>query len=1378
MKLKKIFTLTVIGIILLSLNINGQDLSLDYQLSSRQLSVQAAQFSKYGNIPAKHFVGELDMTVPLYLYKDVDFVIPISLCYNNDGFKPNENEGMIGLGWSLNVGGAITRKINGAPDEESQSSKTLPIWGLLLAYKHNIYKYDIPFKQKIKEMSIEALCNAPSSTTVGHNNPSYKTFGGGDLAPDEFNFSMPGHTGKFIVNYDGTIQVKGGKPYQVKFSDDFTTSSKFKTITIVAMDGFQYIFGGQENATELSIFFPDGKLISNQNTITTSWFLKKIIAPNKREVEFIYRTTALPTGQNNSYIIGHESIILRKNMVSFTTSQVNQKSKEIMSGIIGDNMGYTYELIRQTYLEKIIIDKNTTIDFQYKPKPKFFYRNEYINPTFQTFNVKSLSLSEINISYNNTPVKNIVFEQKDLGNSNTRFFLENVKIDNEKYIFDYYNVSSIPYPDPTKVDHWGYYNGSNNGDNMGGNVIPYIDNNYAKGSVGFNYFSDINNVRKPNEESNKIGLLKRIIYPTGGGSSFFYGIHKNLDYEVHKANWDSERLAIKGESPGAPLLGIAGGVRIETIRDFDENGIVVNQRNFHYNKGVLVRYPCYIKEIINIGATAVKCYTQPTSRDIYPIDKHVQYGQVIEVTENGSIIYNYTSYIDEENRDLYKLNIPFHIYNPKLAWYPLAEIMDLKGTDRSYRRGLLKEKIYLNVTSDTIYKEKIKYDIISSSQNNYTLGVRVGEAITNKYLIENYAYLPVETKKYEYRNGTPIVSTDQITYNDSYFIKQKTDVDNGLLTEYKYVVDLKSTAPYSDMTALNIINPIVEKRISKSGNVLTEQMTSYSSFDLDGNRLYLISATYSKNRGEMTRTLHTKFNNYDALGNPVSITTKDNLNSVYLWGYKGLYPIAEIINATYAEVNTALGQEANSFYTAVVPDTSKIEALRSKLPNAYITTYLYKPLIGISQKKDPQNIYTFYEYDNYHRLKKIKDTQQKILSDYAYNQTPFIPLDIWVSVDAIQSLRYPLSVTAQASGGSGTYIYSWYIKGASGSILNQQVNTTNPSYSYKFNDTGKYTLICIIEDTQSGKTKEFSKIIDVVIPTVKLDFYTAEDYLKGTSQTFTAKVIDGSGSFRYNWYLKDLNNIILSKLENSTADSYKATFTQKGIMNMVCQVKDQATGLTVEISKTFLVRSMMLNINYTGIPTVNTQSDFTMSVTDGSGNYRYNWKLIEKSTNNILTQYTATSPNNKFNPQLTKLGEMNVTCNVVDITTGNVEDISETIQVIPPPIVFSNIQRSGSPSSGILTITGDINCYESVNVKFSLGFSGTGSATYQIGSMLYNNINGTQIKDIDLPVGKTTVTLTIRKNPGSSSTNAWISLDKINSGNNTIGIERVLNLVY
>ena len=69
--------------------------------------------------------GMPQVTVPITQLSGNNLTMPISLSYHASGNKVNQMASWVGLAWSLNAGGVITREIRDQPDDAYKFSPTL-----------------------------------------------------------------------------------------------------------------------------------------------------------------------------------------------------------------------------------------------------------------------------------------------------------------------------------------------------------------------------------------------------------------------------------------------------------------------------------------------------------------------------------------------------------------------------------------------------------------------------------------------------------------------------------------------------------------------------------------------------------------------------------------------------------------------------------------------------------------------------------------------------------------------------------------------------------------------------------------------------------------------------------------------------------------------------------------------------------------------------------------------------------------------------------------------------------------------------------------------------------------------------------------------------
>ena len=193
----------------------------------------------------------------------------------------------------------------------------------------------------------------------------------------------------------------------------------------------------------------------------------------------------------------------------------------------------------------------------------------------------------------------------------------------------------------------------------------------------------------------------------------------------------------------------------------------------------------------------------------------------------------------------------------------------------------------------------------------------------------------------------------------------------------------------------------MKNELTLSAGIQTYQITNYNQivpsvlYELESDRLlsdYKSFAFTDPYTLSIDQRCIPKINRYqhDSYGNLIYLTQGDNSKVVYLWGYNGQYPIAEIQNATYEQVNSALGLSGvtpESLSSALEPKMDAVNGLREELPQAQVTTYTYSPLIGIKTVTDSRGQVTKYEYNGVGRLSHVyltEDGRDKVIKGYRY----------------------------------------------------------------------------------------------------------------------------------------------------------------------------------------------------------------------------------------------------------------------------------------------------------------------------------------------------------------------------------------------------------
>ncbi len=1067
-------------------------------------SPTASSLGKYGEIPVSYNVGLPSIGIPLYEINSSGINVPISLNYHASGVRVEDNASWVGLGWSLNAGGVITRSVRGMPD-------------------------DSPNGLRNNNLPTEAAINDITQTTniIQYFGPQASPDGVGvkDREPDLFYYNFMGSSGKLYFDEDNNIV---SKPYSNSKVEPIFLGGEIDTWVITNQTGIQYYFGTNNNT--ISGLGKEITATGSQPSFTSAWYLTKIFNPKTNtNIYFEYEDNTSMVDKPKNQSLEWYFVQPIFTLPEFNGLNILPVNPEFESPSSAKTTVYGNRVLKRILFSNGRIEFTTTAN-----------RTDIEN---------EIELSKIEI-FNDADqlIKSYVFNYDYVG----KLYLDEIKEydkatqEYKSYTFEY--QSKIPNGAKYDQDFWGFYNAAGNT-----NLIPTI-------SAVNNPYGQYQADRLPNEVTMKRGVLKKITYPTKGSTEFFFEAHKaftpkfydpyspfllnnkkdisltstqgvykeelfsietqenqnilfDIDFSNFREEYNTNRPAVylqKYENgawieirswwPSYPSLEdesfdtsielspgdykfiltdmpcvlepcyvalpeelekrfvtyakfsylqnsdtdlknteiTAGGLRIQKIVNKDTDGAIIDQKKYTYEQGKLITFPIhysyYDQEMYNAGYYNVPlgCWAA-TSIGEYQIHtissssmavlgasqgSHVIYSKVIEEKidandqNNGSIEYQY--YVPDalENPD----NTPSE---PPFA--PQDDISDIANK--------LKKQIIFNRYGDTLQKITYDYSFISPEIPSHTVKglsilkkrnrVQAPPDVCTGYIDQeqsyyfHYAFYDVETSwiklnattttDFDINVGNPVVTTTEYFYENNIHLqptKTKTTTSDGkIVTTKTYypddIIGVNSLSGSESLTAneFNAIQQLNKNNAHRLTETIqvetiidghkTAQRTNYKAWtDIN----LTLPEFVQTSKGTTVLQDRITYKNYDAKANPVEVSKANGIVISYIWGYYKEYPVAKIENATYAEIAIALGLSGTAAVKALnETNLLAINSLRENLSNAMVTTYTYDPLIGMTSMTDPKGYTTYYKYDNFNRLKEVRDQDNILLTDYKYH---------------------------------------------------------------------------------------------------------------------------------------------------------------------------------------------------------------------------------------------------------------------------------------------------------------------------------------------------------------------------------------------------------
>jgi YD repeat-containing protein len=946
------------------------------------ISPEVASLAARIENPVSLYTGRLSVVIPLFECTSNKIGLQLQLTYSSSGIKQQEYSSTSGLGWNLEGNGFITRVVKGLPDELYAAGFPTPVSDYSHCLSQSLFStwidlktpgvYYLPFR------GIQTFDDAPTllypaiqdymrgDGTMGDTliasdliladirGEGYNYFF--DAEPDVFYFSIPGYSGRFILDpRDGECVLI---PYQnITIIPGIGKSATDGVWKIITPEGNTYSFEEEENSEVIQYTNPKTDTMFTQHVstypeFTSSWMLTKIVDINK--LDTILLEYIADTVQYNTYSYGNAKTVFEvdNELLSCLAYAYEASFFDYEPDDFGERISVVTYLSRNTIKQKLlrkIKARNSEIQINYLGN-----RLDLAN------GLKISSIEEYDNSSNKT--REYKFYQSYFGSTSFDWgFLKNpyrLKLDSLQ-LFDN-SLDSLPpfrfeYINPNNLlgqssfsnfftDHCGY---TGTYTNMYWNQLWELD------------WDDIDEIKAPNFTSCSNGLLNEITYPTGAQVIYEYELN---DY------FDTISFTNKN----------ACGVRIKKITTL-LNDSIANIKQYSYRRdtnlsissGTIFKEPSYFEFFEGLRMSSLEfrpfgfnttfftfnenCYWNPYDVE-YVLHKYSNEGTYSLADFSGNSIC-YSQVIEEEPGNGYSVNYfssfdDFPDISSEPYFYPSncsPSSQDYYserniGTYQGWKRGLLLERRDFNNNDELVSKIENEYNF------NWTPVKQVGAVSIDRlpwftgYAIRIYRFNYISscapktsTSTSHYFDTVSVSRLEQFEYDAKGRLTklvQNLSDGNSQIKEVLYPDNfIGKHAGFDSLVFRNFTNPIGWVQYSKDSlsqevKYIDSEIVLYSNgssgiFPSTLRKLYIdmphIECDACQTRLDQLMSCAICSNpdlaiciddfldnqwseveesySFDQSGNIVELVKRDSIPIAFVWGYNGEHLVSKVENS-------------------------------------------------------------------------------------------------------------------------------------------------------------------------------------------------------------------------------------------------------------------------------------------------------------------------------------------------------------------------------------------------------------------------------------------------------------------------------------------------